>query len=160
MTIATNDLAQATDSAQILAPNNNLGLIQGLRDLASFLEARPTFGKINPFRIYHCVLDKADLTHDLRIMGTCSKEWDDTWLTLVKEFGPKNSIHVTLQTYINRRQICERRTTSVEVPEVTIPGKPAQPEQTIAAHFEERVEWECPEDLSLLKVGEPEKGGL
>jgi hypothetical protein len=43
-----------------------------------------------------------------------------------------------LQIYTHREQVCERVVTGVET--ITIPAKPAEPEQTIER---EKVEWRC-----------------
>lgn len=116
-------------------------LIRGLRNVADFLEKRPslkvgfTYLSINLF-----VETKEELAEAIRELGTCDKRSVGEWLTARKSFGP----HVCLEVNAPHDKCCERVVVGTKV----IPAKPSVPER-----IEEIVEWRCP--TSILQPGEP-----
>ena len=129
--------------------NNNQNLIDGLREFADFLEDRPELMDLGLVRVNGFVSSVDNLRTQARIMGTHKKVWHDGgWFILRREFGENG---VRLDININREQLCERVATTIEVPEQVIP---ALKEIVIPAHTEEKVEWKCPEDFSVLAAKE------
>ena len=114
--------------------NNNQELIDGLREMADFLEERPDFGAVGVPSFLCYMADKESFVEHCRQLGSYAKHVDDggKWIEAHKRFGP-----IDFQVYTARENICERLVTEVEVPEEVIPAIPAT---VIAAHTETKVE--------------------
>ena len=113
-------------------------VIQGLRDLADFLDAHPNVpvpGSEQTLNVF--VDDRATLAAIAR-EGRWEKHYYTNWFTLVAAFGP-----ITLHINLDREQVCRKVVTGSRV----VPARAAEPE-----HVEEVTEWIC-EDLPLLHEG-------
>lgn len=109
-------------------------LIQGLRDLADWLDTHPECPSIwNPHLQLNVETgaddtDAGEATRLARLLTPCRKDWDENLLTLARAFGP-----VELRAYFWRSQVCTKRVVATrEVPEHMVP-----------AYTEEVVEWDC-----------------
>lgn len=103
-------------------------LIQGLRDLADFLEARPDLPAPAAPRFDIWAKSRAEFTAYVRQLGKSTKHATDPYMWFRREFGP-----VALDVVAHREKVCTKRVVGVE--EV--------PERTIPAHTREIVEWDC-----------------
>ena len=121
-----------------MTDNQNRRYIDGLRELADFLEERPEFVPIGEKLILVYALGKEEFLKSCRLMGSFDKKVEPNFLNAIKKF---NSM-LTLELYTNRSNVCERVVTKITVPEQVIP---AQKEETIPEHEEEVIEWKCPE---------------
>lgn len=109
--------------------------IDGLRELADYLEARPDvplpyLGTLDAFA------DPAELSAIARAMGGFHKQHDGNFLSLVRRFGP-----IALAVNFSSESVCER----------VVVGTEEVPEKVTPAHTKEIVEWRCPE--SVLSLG-------
>lgn len=104
-------------------------VIQGLRDLADYLDQRQDVPA--PYSVHAGVAlwTKEQLTKAARSMGGAHKDYSDKFFSLQRTFGP-----VTFEVFINREEVCEK----------TVIGTRVVPE-----HTEEIVQWNCV-DVSLL----------
>lgn len=109
---------------------NRQDTIDGLRELADYLEERPDvplpyFGMINAFA-------EADrLPVVARAMGGFTKAHTGDFLSLTKQF----TSGVMLAVHFNSEEVCERVVVGTE----EVPAVPA--------HTKEIVEWKCPESV-------------
>jgi hypothetical protein len=104
-------------------------LIQGLRDLATFLESYPEIPTPS-FGVDAWVNSKEELTNASRLGGKWEKRYTGNYFCLGKRFGP-----ILFEINTERDKVCRRVVVGTE----TIP---AQPERTV-----EKVEWICDEPL-------------
>lgn len=102
--------------------------IQGLRDLADFLEARPTVPTPNGY-LNQYVFPSA-FRESARALGAFDKTPSDDFYGAERRFGP-----ITLRLFTDRSAVCKRIVKGTRI-------IPAEPERT-----EEVVEWECSESL-------------
>jgi hypothetical protein len=113
--------------------------IDGLRELADYLEARPVI----PVPYLSSLFAFADperhpISEVARAMGGFEKSHDGDYLNLVKGFTGGFSLEVAYKS----EEVCER----------VVVGTEEVPEKVTPAHVREIVEWKCPE--SLLAVSE------
>jgi hypothetical protein len=111
--------------------------IQGLRDLADFLEQHPGV----PAPTYNALLvssTKEMLTRIAR-MASWTKDYGGEYFSLKKEFLGG----LTLDIYTSRSEVCRK----VVVGERVVPARPAEPERV-----EEVVEWVCEEALLAART--------
>lgn len=107
--------------------NEREATIQGLRDLALFLECHDKAPLPFVYQMTAFVEDDADLREVALAVGSANKEFNHEWLYLKKQFGP-----VGYAVSIQRERVCAKKVVGVrEVP----------------AHTEEIVEWSCSESL-------------
>jgi hypothetical protein len=111
-------------------------MIDGLRKLADYLEARPAvptpyLGAIHAFP----ESDDQPIAEVARAMGGFTKSHDGRFLGLVKDFGS-----FTLEVLYESEQVCER----------VVVGTEDVPEKVTPAHTREIVEWKCPESVLSL----------
>jgi hypothetical protein len=119
-------------------------LVQGLRDLADFLE-RPESVAL-PIEMYGHKIDqwiyneddqgrsaKENMKKIVKILGSCKKDYSSSMMLVTKEFGP-----VKLEFATSRDGVCTKRV--VETKKV-----PKQRYVEIPGEFDERevVEWDC-----------------
>lgn len=125
------DIEITTESIDTTETDRRRAYVQGLRELASFIEASaalpcPYGTSFNAF-----VNNKADLA-DIARSGT---RWDKgvsgNYFFLRKEFAGGHTYEIN----VNREQVCRKVVTGTEI-------VPAQPEQVV-----ETVEWICDEPL-------------
>lgn len=102
-------------------------MIQGLRDVAAFIERNPGV----PCPVYQTVMISTTLVDEMkaaaRAMGSAEKEFSGGFVSLFKMFGP-----VKYEVFIQRELICEK----------TVVGT-----RTIPAHEEEIIEWSCSDSI-------------
>ncbi len=105
-------------------------LVKGLRDLADWLEARPSLRTpcVPEFNVF--AYSREDFNEQLRLMGSGEKDQVGGYLTVEKAFGP-----VVFALNISQNEVCTR--TQVGVREVE-----AQKARTVPIY-----EWECPESF-------------
>ena len=84
--------------------NRNQTTIDGLRAMADWIEQHPRLPKLEA-HITEGVYDKETLLRWVAELGAFQKQWDDSYLNLVKTFSPS----VRLTVYINRERICSKR---------------------------------------------------
>lgn len=134
--------------------NPNAEQIQGLREMADWLEAHPElpetyFGATGVFVTYNRN-QKADLAVVALAMGESVKDYTDSSFMLAKKFMGGITI-----TYCTAREIvCER----VLVRTQTVPAHviPAQPETLVPEREEPVYEWRCGSILAPQKEAELE----
>lgn len=108
--------------------------IEGLRQLATFLEAHPEIPiSYQTYNVYF--EDKDDLRKAARI-GSWAKEYYGDYFVLRKIFAG----HIQLDVYTDREKVCRPVVVGTRIVE----ARPATPEQT-----EDVIEWVC-ESESLL----------
>jgi hypothetical protein len=103
-------------------------LIQGLHDCASFLETHPSVsaGRYHVLNVF--VDSKEEIVAHARA-ATWEKVYNDTWFSLVREFGQD----VKLEISAPRSAVCRRIVVGETV-------EPARPAQTVDV-----VKWVCDE---------------
>lgn len=108
--------------------------IAEMRDVLSFLEDNPKipmpyFGMVDSF----ASTENGDDVNDLaRIMAPCRKDASRGYFTLIRTFGSTK-----LEVNFDREEVCEK----------VITGTEEVPEETVAAHTREIVEWLCPDGI-------------
>ena len=109
-------------------------VIQGLRELADFLERNPTVP--TPYAGVTVDVFPRDREELRQVAAAASweKVYSTNWFWLQKDFSGGVSLHVDLE----RDQVCRR----VVVGQRTIPAQPAQPEQLV-----DEVEWMCDDPI-------------
>jgi hypothetical protein len=121
-----------------MTDQRRLDAIQGLRDLADFLESQPLL----PVPAYNTLNMSAGSKEDLALYARlCSweKDYSGEYFSLRKRFkGP-----LLLDIYLPREEVCRKVVVGTEV----VPAREAEPEHTI-----EKYEWIC--DESILHGGE------
>lgn len=108
-------------------------IVDDLRALADFLEARPNFPTLTMPVFNAFVYEKQRFTVAARLMGNAKKYSVGDFFYLQKTFG-----QIRLDLCIGRELVCTRR----EVGTMTIAAKPAQAERTVRVY-----EWDCPKVL-------------
>lgn len=109
-------------------PKKREAFIQGLRQLATYLEERPEL-PVPPFgeTIHVFVSTKEEFQQVARDMGHADKQFNGDWASLNRKFES-----VEVQYTIERQQVCARKVVGTrEVP----------------AHSEDIVEWSCSESI-------------
>lgn len=112
-----------TDDAQTL--------IDGLRELADFLQDRPAIAdrmaSAEPhFNVY--AFTRNEFQGFVREIGRGDKTASDQFMGVIRKFGA-----VTIEVYTHRAQVCER----------VVVGTREVPEEIRPARVEEIVEWRC-----------------
>lgn len=108
-------------------------IVDDLRALADFLEARPNFPILSVATFNAFAYDKQRFLNAARTMGKARKLSIDDWFYLRKRFGDIN-----LDLCVMRALVCTRRGVGTK----TIPAKPAKPERVVPVY-----EWDCPKVL-------------
>lgn len=124
-------------------------LVQGLRDLADFIEENPEVpvGEYASVSLYEYVYDEYEeydyetvtktamqqMKELARLLKPCKKDYAGSQFTLQKDFGE----HVTLEFATNRANVCERK----------VVEKIEHPASIREAWTEEKVEWVCNDPL-------------
>jgi hypothetical protein len=132
-----------------------LARIQGLRDMADFLESHPDIQLFGDQRGYVCYSEASELAKAVKGIGDCTKDVDDYFYNVKKKFGP-----IDIQFYMNRGGICRKvskgvKTVMVKVPDPTyVAPEPAPAVPMIEVEQEvEEFEYVCPESLLALASG-------
>ena len=120
-------------------------VIQGMRDLANFLEENPDV-KFDAYPGFTAFVKADELPVVARKIGAAEKVASDMFYSLRKWFGP-----ICMDWTCDREQVCQKVATGTRV-------IPAEPERTVVLpakpEREEVVyEWKCPDSL-LAKVSE------
>ncbi len=102
--------------------------ITGVRQMMTYLEENPNVPVPSTDTFNAPVWTASDMAAAARIMGDVKKVASESYMSLVKEFGP-----VKLDVYVYRGEVCERVVVGTE----TIPSH-YEPE-----HVREIVEWKC-----------------
>lgn len=116
-------------------------LVQGLRDLADFLERPESIAlpmdRYSPFRLREFLWNdnsKEEMKGIVKILGSCKKNYSSSTLSVTKSFGKT----VELEYETTRENVCTRRVVETkQVPKkryVEIPNE---------FDTEEVVEWDC-----------------
>ena len=126
--------------------NPNAETIRGLRELADWLEKRPTLPKFLSISTacIDALCSRAELADYARMFGACDKRAESDFFIIEKHF----SGGVSINAHGARRAVCEK----VVIGTRTIP---AMPERTLPAteeRVEEITEWRCPESLLAPKA--------
>lgn len=122
--------------------------IEGLREVARFYEENPDAwydGIPITLNMFIWGREARDiLARTVKVLGSCSKNYDDTNMTVAKKFTNQ----VTLSLFAPRAKVCRR----VILGTRTLPARivPASVELRLPAYSEEMVGWECD---PLLKDG-------
>jgi hypothetical protein len=126
---------------------HRIEFIQGLRDMADFLEERPDLIERYDAFDLNSYFDEKQLNEfkeRAKLLGTAKKEAGQysSYFKLYKEFGPH-----TISVNMNREAVCVKTVTGTRMVEATedriIPGKPA--------HMEATYSWECPPSILGLE---------
>jgi hypothetical protein len=124
--------------------NKNEKLIQGLRDMADWLEAHPGTPHVSSNGSFYIFLRGANAKEQLakfaRDAAPVEKSSSGDYFNIDRQFGGK----INLQATSKHDLICERIVTKKIVPERVLP---AREEETIPEHEEEVISWSCPESL-------------
>ena len=126
----------------------NQAFIDGLRELADFLEANPQNRQLWDHQVFHFFAQsKEEFAQALRDLSPCSKEDDGSFVEAIRSFGP-----VRVVVNLNHDKGCERIVIGTKV-------LPAEPEKTVVIpakpeRVEEIVEWKCPESFLALSKEE------
>jgi hypothetical protein len=126
---------------------NVSNLIDGLRDLADFLEENDSLHPYldthlsdwaTPIKYENYLEDLDEVKDVAKGIGECEKEYDHMF-TLRKQFG--NGL-VQLVFEASRQSVCKKIIKGKK--ERIIPERPAEPQRVIT---EDEIEWECPPSL-------------
>ena len=107
--------------------------IQGLRDLADFLDQHPAVPYPPYVQLNVFCQTKDEIAAVARAGGGWAKEYNGPWFYLKKTFGPDLELHID----IDREQVCRK----VVIGTRHVDAQPA--------HDVEEVEWVC-DELTLL----------
>lgn len=109
-----------------------------LRRIADWIETHPEVPLPSATSLdITAVSGRESLSAVARAFGTATKEYSDSLIYLIKDFGG-----VSLRVIEWRSNVCKR----VVVGKTTVPEK-ILPAQLIPAHEEDVVEWRCDEPL-------------
>jgi hypothetical protein len=112
--------------------NDREELIQGLRDMADFLEQQPDVPIVYHAGMSVPVFGIDTIRAAIRAMGDVEKRFEGNYVSVIRRFGP-----VKYEVFVAREDVCEK----------TVVGKRVVPE-----HEEEIVEWSCRESLLSEEV--------
>lgn len=112
------------------------GIIDGLRVLADFLEARPDV-PLPYLGTLHAFAEPDELPVVARALNGFTKSHDGNFLSLVKNVGGFE-LHVNFAS----EAVCER----------VVVGTEEVPEKITPAHTKEIVEWKCPKSVLALET--------
>ena len=137
--ITEEDIDRADHLRAEAKENPNADLIAGLREMADFLDVRPTIQQLDGRQLsIYAHHSKETLPGALRLLGTCTKDSAERSIHFRRVFtGGPSIIFFAL-----KESICER----VQVGEELLPAIPAIPERVVPI-----FEWKCKE--SFLKGG-------
>ena len=125
--------------------SDNTSFIKGLRQIADFYETHPEIPTPYVDKLFAFLQTRDQMTEVARAIGTCEKGADDNYFWLRKTFGT-----FKVEWNVSRNVACRR----------VVVGTREVPEQVIAAHTEEIVEWHCdpilaPLEKEALEPGDP-----
>lgn len=115
----------------------NTDLIAGLRAMADFYEAHPSFPAPVMENMNAFCNTKGELADVARKFAPLKKTFKGNWFALTKNFGPLVSVDVNLE----REKVCKQVVTKETV---TRPRMVEDGEETVEV---EKIEWECTEPL-------------
>ena len=120
-------------------------VIQGLRDLATFLESKP--GLPMPYSIAALISVHAhEIPAIVREIGNSVKTFDEKWAGFKRNFG--GNVHYEIFTA--RENVCKR----------VVVGKRQIPAVTIEAHDQDIVEWDCGGSVFARSADKEERDDL
>jgi hypothetical protein len=126
--------------------NNNAGIIKGLREMADFLEARPSLPSL-PWVIGHAALYGKDCPAPgdiARALGSCKKLSEgDSYFSLEKTFTG----YVSFTIKWVRETVCKKVITKETQEVYEYPEGYVAPEMVKVTKEVEVVKWECPESI-------------
>lgn len=122
-------------------PETNEKFVQGLRDLADFLQANPDVDISSNHEILICLNHRPDpkaaIAEAARRFAPVSKVYRDPWFHIAKTFGP-----IELQWFVGRDKVCRQVVTGTKT--VTLPAEEAKPERVVEV---QETKWICDEPL-------------
>lgn len=113
---------------------------QSLRKMADWIESNPTCPRPESVFTIYSTSTKEEFAAVAKCMRVFKKEYSDTFVSLIKEFGV-----ISLRCVENREKVCERRV----VGKKTVTEKKAIAFEDVQVE-REIVEWHCV-DSALLK---------
>lgn len=112
-------------------------IVQDLRDLADFLEARPEIAEqVCPVNVNVFVYSRKEMALAARAFGKADKVIVGDWMCLRRVFG-----QVTLDVNVTREKVCRKVVTGTRVISASV--LPAREETVVPETVEEIVEWQC-----------------
>ena len=121
---------------------DHLEYAEGLRQVAAFLESHPEIQLPEATLTCYGIFSKdvaATTARALSQGGRCDKVFEDTLVTLKRDFGP-----IELRYIGTRSSVCEQiRVGTRTVPEQYVAPRPATEAQLIPEHDEAVYEWRC-----------------
>jgi len=137
--------------------NTQRASVDGLRELADFLEANPELLDLTSHHTMYAFPhgDKANFARVALLLGPSAKSADADWYNVERKFGPK----VTIQVTARREEVCERTVVGTET--VTeferdtdaVAAAIADIPRTAVTRTVEKIEWVCPPSLHELAGG-------
>ena len=139
--------------------NDHTEYAEGLRQVAAFLESHPEIDLPETTITGYSLFNKEKAATTARALaqgGRCDKVFEDTLVTLKRDFGP-----IELRYFGNRSNVCEQVKVGTKVvPEQYVAPRPATEAQVIPEHEEGVYEWRCAPLLGKPdiegEVGQPE----
>lgn len=121
--------------------------VRGLRELADFLAAHPEIDFSPDYgtaTVQWWCGGPNDLAAAARTLGRVEKKSDDSFLSLVRHFGPHK-----IDAYALHSRVCERVVVRTETVATEVPDPEALKQVPTVTVTEEReiVEWRCPESI-------------
>jgi hypothetical protein len=119
--------------------------VDGLRQLATFIESTPGFPVPNAWGSVYLWGDgaKSQMASAARMLGNVDKTADDFYFGIERHFGP-----ITLTVKASRTNVCERVVTGTKIE--TYDVLPEGVQVTTATREVEIVEWVCPPSILAL----------
>ncbi len=122
----------------MMTEQERLDAIQGLRDVADFLDAHPGVPAPRWVTMNVPIDTKEELAQIARL-SSWGKDYSGSYFALRKKFAGE----LTLDVYVERQKVCRKIITGMRM----VPAEPAKPEREEAIE-----EWVC-DDAALLPVG-------
>jgi len=111
--------------------------INGLRELADFLEQSKEFPSLCPTSFYVFAHEAEEISRLGRLLGPATKESDIAYFNITRYFGPHK-----LQVTGKHAQVCEAKVIGKKIVTRKVPIEFR--EETVE---EEVIEWKCPQIL-------------
>jgi hypothetical protein len=142
---ALGDIDPVIEAEQQVNEEQHRAYADGLRAIADLYEQHPEIPLPWMNHDNYAVDTKAHAKALARALGTFKKEGNDSYLHIIKKFGP-----IEAKFVFTRDSVCTKRVVGVE----TIPARFVEA-HTVEARTQEIVEWDCP---SLLVDEEKSDG--